>query len=1016
MKVRLNKKTKEELSTIPVLGTLQTKQKQVNEDITAYIDEPFLKPENIRHGITIAGVDGNYLDEIKYINIYDREGNHLHTLASTELAPEIRSENGNIVLTNKPFEDQYAFGYGQDNCIIRHSAGSSGLKLIAPGETTTLESHAVLYCNVPENPILTELINNSDNYISNAVLEASYGGISATYDGTTQYISGSGLEKYDCGSKYSYFNVLNVYFTSLFGNDDDTLIDGVNVKSVAIMDVENVRPVAYQVIVSFDKQVFNLSRAAYSLQITTRSDGKTRQVCCKPSNKNADVRLDAEDGITDVQINGNVIRFRIPADGEAEFTIAANGAISLTAAQALNTIWQEPDIQEATVIPPYYVELPTDLVDTYTPDEEVSIGETSRMLIYKGGGEMLLGHYMGELEARAPGIIKVSDTRFDTSRVVVYETLSQRIVLQSLVYDYLSLGPEYMQAEKYEVRVIEDSRTGEFNKLAFSNIGYGSASTYNGVNFDNSAFIMLYDNEGSTTTAIDGTMRYPGGMGFVFRLADGSFFVIDGGMGGNNEYYSEWKSQTETLLSALRAYASDPNHIRIAGWLLTHLHQDHVGVFDEVVNNHLNTVSIDKVIYSLPAEGFSGFDKPAAYSIWDDFEEALNTLRAAGKTEIIKAHMGMEFNFCNLGLTILSAPENVYGSYDPVDKKTIADITNINDSCVVCKVNYCSKELLFLADASKVQLNATIIPLLIQYIENNINAIQVPHHGYHDTNANVLYNQLVNSGTISHIEFTLWPVCYEHFCGKNLDGSVYQEEPGVNYTGVYEQSHNAAIKNITAIYPENNYSMVATPSTIGEWTFTAVDFVDPCLHYNSAGQSKAFANNDGTHTWKDYCNDCQSWAIYQYTTECSYDADGYCTYCGAMSPTTCAYCSNLASPSNTCCACNKIICSSHVSSYEGGFMCKACYGEPEEDYHDYCAHCGAGISGAEYNECTICHNIICNSCGADCPLCSEHACGGNITTYICYDCGEWSETVCSHQARPTKCGNSTCQSTNIGSN
>jgi hypothetical protein len=828
MKLRLDKKTIVPNQLDPVLSKLNTKQMQLgNENIIAYINEPFLKPENIRHGISFAGVDGNYA-EVKYLNIYDVEGNHLRTLASTELEPEVRNENGNIILTNKPFSDQYAFGYGQDNCIMRHSAGSSGLKLIAPGETATLESHALLYCNVSENPILTDLITNGDNCTSDATLEADYGSISATYDGATQYISGSGLSKYDWGSEYSCFNVLNVYFTSIFGNDDDTLIDGVNVKSVAIMDVENVRPVAYQVIVSFDSQVFNLSRAAYSLQITTRSDGKTRQVCCKPSNKNAAVRLDAEDGITDVQINSNVIRFKIPADSEAEFTIAANGAMSLTAAQAINMLWQEPDIQEAATFPPYYVKLPTTLTCgdyTFEFDESVDIGETSRMLIHHGRElvEECFTNYITQLETEYPNINQISDIILGSSRVVTYETFSQRIVIQYLHYNQAIIAGSSLD-DYAELRVIEDSRTGEFRRTAFSSTGYENTSTEPELNFDKSAFIMLYDNEGYPNRTTDGTKRYPGGMGFVFRLADGSFFVIDGGMGGNNEYYSQWKSQAETLLNALKAYAPNPNQIRIAGWLLTHLHQDHVGIFDEVVNNHLDTVSIDKVIYSLPAKGFSGFDKPAAYSIWDDFEEALNTLRAAGKTEIIKAHMGMKLDFCNLGLTILSAPENVYGSYDPVGGEIITDITNINDSCVVCKVSYCSKELLFFADAHKVQLRATIVPVLTRYIKDNIDAIQVPHHGYADTNANILYDQLINSDTISRIEFIMWPVCYEHFWGKNLDGSVYQETPGVNYPSVYENSHNAAIKDITAIYPNNNISMVATPSTIGEWTFTAVDF------------------------------------------------------------------------------------------------------------------------------------------------------------------------------------------------
>ncbi len=750
MKVRLNKKTKEELSAGQALSTLKTKQTRVEEDITTYIDEPFFKPENIRHGINMAGVEGKYAD-VKYLNIWEFNGStvdYLGTLASTERYPEVGHDGdpanmtfGNtIYLTNKPFENQYAYNIGHGDYLY------------------TIESGDI--------------------------------------------------------------NILHSS-TAFRGQKMDLVIDRTNCATT-----EQLSEVYSSVIVQYNQYK------------------------------------------------------------------------------------------------PYYFEI-SNLNITF--DEETGIGETSRMLIKQNVSE---SDYTDVCDAFGALECISNNTILGDSKVSIYETFSQRIVVQYLNYSYSDKPAK----NHGELRIIEDSRTGEFNKLAFSNTGYSNkTSEYDGGDTSQEGtFIMLYDNEGYPNKATDGTKRYPGGMGFIFKLSDGSFFVIDGGMGGNNEYYSQWKSQAETLLNALRAYAPDPNHIRIAGWLLTHLHQDHVGVFDEVVYNHLDTVSIDKVIYSLPAEGFSGFDKPAAYSIWDDFEEALNTLRVAGKTEIIKAHMGMKFNFGNLGLTILSAPENVYGSSDPVAMddptidSTIWDIGNINDSCVVCTVNYYGKDLLFLADAYKVQLRAVIVPLLTNYIIDNIEAIQVPHHGYTDTNAGILYNQLENS---SNIEFTLWPVCYEHFWGKNLDGSAYQETSGVNYSGIYEHSHNAAIKNITAIYPNNNISMVATPRSAVEWTFEAVDFVDPCPHSSGTGQSKAFANNDGTHTWKEYCNDCQSWAIYQYTTECSYDADGYCSDCGAMNTTTCSYCSNLASPSDTCCACGEIICSSHVSSYEGGLMCKACYGE-----------------------------------------------------------------------------------------
>lgn len=58
MDIRLLKKTKEQLSGNTPLSVLKTKNKKINENLRLFIDEPFLRPENIRRGVTICGVTG----------------------------------------------------------------------------------------------------------------------------------------------------------------------------------------------------------------------------------------------------------------------------------------------------------------------------------------------------------------------------------------------------------------------------------------------------------------------------------------------------------------------------------------------------------------------------------------------------------------------------------------------------------------------------------------------------------------------------------------------------------------------------------------------------------------------------------------------------------------------------------------------------------------------------------------------------------------------------------------------
>ena len=66
---------------------------------------------------------------------------------------------------------------------------------------------------------------------------------------------------------------------------------------------------------------------------------------------------------------------------------------------------------------------------------------------------------------------------------------------------------------------------------------------------------------------------WPGGMCMIFKLADGSFFVVDSGVGGrdNDGSSSGW------VYASLAKHADDPDNIVVSTWLITHIHSDHAG-------------------------------------------------------------------------------------------------------------------------------------------------------------------------------------------------------------------------------------------------------------------------------------------------------------------------------------------------------------------------------------------------------------------------------------------------------
>ncbi len=74
------------------------------------------------------------------------------------------------------------------------------------------------------------------------------------------------------------------------------------------------------------------------------------------------------------------------------------------------------------------------------------------------------------------------------------------------------------------------------------------------------------------------------GMGYLIRLSDGRFLIVDGG-------YPQ-QIFAEKIFLLLKQYAATPNPVRIAAWILTHAHIDHVGAFLEFAKRYKDDPSV----------------------------------------------------------------------------------------------------------------------------------------------------------------------------------------------------------------------------------------------------------------------------------------------------------------------------------------------------------------------------------------------------------------------------------------
>jgi beta-lactamase superfamily II metal-dependent hydrolase len=82
---------------------------------------------------------------------------------------------------------------------------------------------------------------------------------------------------------------------------------------------------------------------------------------------------------------------------------------------------------------------------------------------------------------------------------------------------------------------------------------------------------------------------HDGGMGFVIRLNDGRFIIIDGG--------KNTAENADAIYNYLKQLQPSGT-IKIASWILTHAHSDHTGAFVGFLNSYASKVTIETILFN----------------------------------------------------------------------------------------------------------------------------------------------------------------------------------------------------------------------------------------------------------------------------------------------------------------------------------------------------------------------------------------------------------------------------------
>lgn len=241
------------------------------------------------------------------------------------------------------------------------------------------------------------------------------------------------------------------------------------------------------------------------------------------------------------------------------------------------------------------------------------------------------------------------------------------------------------------------------------------------------------------------------GMSYVFQLASGHFFLIDGGFFTPGE------------ADRLYRFLCERSNGRpvIDGWFFSHAHQDHVGAFLDMMEEHREDLVIRKLIYN-----FQPLELPATSEGWKEVRNDLETVKRF--YEVIQAYcQGIEVCTPRTGDRWMQDELSIEVLYTHEE----LDVpSTFNDHSTVLRIETSGWSMLFLGDIFE-QGGRILLQNCPEKLKCDL--VQVAHHGFSGP-AKELYQAID-----AHI--ALWPTPQE-----KIPANLYREANDylLNHSGI----------------------------------------------------------------------------------------------------------------------------------------------------------------------------------------------------------------------------------------
>lgn len=231
------------------------------------------------------------------------------------------------------------------------------------------------------------------------------------------------------------------------------------------------------------------------------------------------------------------------------------------------------------------------------------------------------------------------------------------------------------------------------------------------------------------------------GMGFIIRLSDGRFIIIDGGGGDYNHLDSN------NILNILKSQSPKGTEKPvIAAWIFTHAHDDHIGAFNAFTADFANKVKIESFYYNFPpvkviGSATAGLSHEEYYS----YSNFVKCIKKYPDAKIIRPHAGEKYYIGNAVIDMLFSYEDLFPL--SFESGTLGDF---NHTSLVFKITIGGQSMLITGDATTDAM---------YFIQDNFGSfaqsdiLQMSHHGQFGTRS---FYSLVNPTyallPISHVD------------------------------------------------------------------------------------------------------------------------------------------------------------------------------------------------------------------------------------------------------------------------